>query len=126
MPSNHVTLTGRLTDDPKLNFLPSGEAVAEFTVACNERRLDRATNTWVDDDNPLYLSVTAWRRLGEGAAESLRKGSLVTVHGRLKADSWEQDGQKRTKVKVVADEIGSSVRFATTAAAPALQETAPF
>lgn len=118
MANNYVTLVGRLTADPELRFTPSGDAVAEFTVASNERRYDRETNTWVDEKNPVYMTVSAWRKLAEGAAETLGQGSLVIVQGRLKSDTWEKDGQTRSKIKMVADEIGASVRFATTSKPP--------
>lgn len=104
-----MTISGRLTADPQLRFIPSGDAVASFTVAQNDRRYDKATNQWVDGE-ALFLKVEAWRQLGEGAAEQLRKGDAVVVVGTLKPDNWEKDGQKRIGFKLVAEDIGASVR----------------
>lgn len=115
------TISGRLTADPQLRFIPSGDAVATFTVAQNDRKYDKATNSWVDGET-LFIKVDAWRQLGEGAAERLAKGDLVVVTGTLKPESWEKDGQKRTSIKLVADEIGVSVRARKTAAAQPVQE----
>lgn len=110
MSSVQVTIAGRLTADPQLRFIPSGDAVASFSVAHSKRKFDKATNTWSDEGEPLFLNVSAWRQLGEGAAETLRKGDSVIVTGELRQRSWEKDGQKRTSIELVADEIGLSVR----------------
>lgn len=121
-----VTISGRLTADPQLRFIPSGDAVASFTVAYSKRKFDKATNTWADDGEPLFLNVTAWRQLGEGAAEQLKKGDAVIVNGTLRQRSWEKDGQKRSTIECVADEVGISVRArksASVATAP-VQEPA--
>ena len=76
-----ATMTGRLTAVPQLRFIPSGDAVASFTVAYTKRKFDKATNTWSDDGEALFMNVTAWKQLAEGAAEHLDKGDLVTVPG---------------------------------------------
>lgn len=105
-----ATISGRLTAVPQLRFIPSGDAVASFTVAHSRRKFDKATNTWSDDGEPLFLNVTAWKQLGEGAAEKLEKGDFVTVTGELQQRSWEKDGQKHTRIELVAKEIGLTVR----------------
>jgi single-strand DNA-binding protein len=105
-----ATISGRLTAVPQLRFIPSGDAVASFTVAHSRRKFDKATNTWSDDGEPLFLNVTAWKQLGEGAAEKLEKGDFVTVTGELQQRSWEKDGQKHTRIELIAKEIGLTVR----------------
>lgn len=103
-----TTLVGNLVRDPELRFTPKGDAVANFTVAVNERV--KQGDEWVDGE-PSYYDVTAWRKLAEDAAETLLKGSRVVVVGKMKIDKYEtKDGQQRSKVIVTADEIASSIR----------------
>lgn len=104
-----ISIAGRLTADPQLRFIKSGDAVVSFTVAQNDRKYDKATGQWVDGE-PLFMKVEAWRLIAEGAADQLHKGDAVVVIGVLKPDNWEKDGQKRQGFKIVADEIGASVR----------------
>lgn len=116
-----MTISGRLTADPQLRFTPGGDAVASFSVAHSERKLDKATNTWSDSGDPLFVNVSAWKQLGEGAAETLRKGDSVIVTGKVVQKNWEKDGVKRSSIELVAKEIGLSVR-ARKAAAPQMAE----
>ncbi|WP_370421974.1 single-stranded DNA-binding protein [Streptomyces sp. QH1-20] len=96
MPTDtHLTATGNLAADPVLRFTPSGSAVASFTVACNDRRKNPATNEW-ETTGTLWLRCTAWDRIAETAADQLTKGHAVTVTGRLKPDDYEKDGIKHT------------------------------
>jgi single-strand DNA-binding protein len=112
MPDNSVTLVGNVTRDPELRFIPSGQAIATFGLAVN-RRFQR-NNQW--EEQTSFFNVTAWGQLGENAANSLQKGARVLVAGRLEQRSWEtQEGEKRSTVDVVADEIGPSLRWATVA-----------
>lgn len=113
-----LTITGRLTADPQLRYTPAGDAVASFCVAHTDRKLDRNTNQWVDAGDPLFINVSAFKQLAEGAAEMV-KGDMVTVVGKLKADNYEKDGVSRKGVKLLADEIGRSVRARKGAARPA-------
>lgn len=109
---NTVELIGNITRDPELRFTPSGAAVANFGLAVNRRWMNRQTNQW--DEQTSFFDVVCWRELAENVAESLTKGSRVMVVGRLEQRSWEtQEGDKRSKVEVVADEIGPSLRWAT-------------
>lgn len=105
-----MTIVGRLTADPQLRFLPTGDAVATFTVAQNNRRYDKQTSQWVDGES-LFMKVECWRQLAEGAAEALQKGIEVVVVGELKPDNYEKDGQKRYGVKLAAQSVGASVRL---------------
>ena len=106
-----VTMSGNLTKDPELRFTPAGLAVASFTVACNSKKKDAAGN-WQDGDS-CFLQVTVWRQTAENVAESLRKGTQVTVVGRLKQRSYETaDGSQRTVYEVDADSVAASLAYA--------------
>lgn len=108
-----ITLIGNLTGDPELRFTPSGAAVANFTVACTPRTLDRQSNEWKDGET-LFISCAVWRQVAENVAESLTRGARVVVHGRLKARSYDdRDGNKRTVFECDVEEIGASMKYAT-------------
>lgn len=108
-----ISGTGRLTASPELRFSQSGVAVCSLSLAFNSRRLDKATNTWVDGD-VFYIRATAFKDLAEHIVESLEKGEEVNVIGRLKTDEWEKDGQKRSAPSLLIDSIGPNLRFVTT------------
>jgi len=109
---NNVVLVGNITRDPELRFTPTGQATASFGLAVNRRWQNRQTQEW--EEATSFFDVVCWREMAENAAESLAKGSRVIVTGRLDQRSWEnQDGDKRSKIEVVADEIGPSLRWAT-------------
>jgi len=109
-----ITLIGNLVDDPELRFTPSGAAVASFRIASTPRTYDRASGEWKDGET-LFLTCSAWRQLGENVAESLTRGSRVIVQGRLKQRSYEtREGEKRTVFEIDVDEVGPSLRSATT------------
>jgi single-strand DNA-binding protein len=111
-PGNSVTVMGNCTRDPELRFTPSGMAVATFGLAVNRRWQNRQTNEW--EEAVSFFDVTAWQQLAENVAETVFKGTRVIVTGRLDQRSWEtQDGDKRSKIEIVADEIGPSLRYAT-------------
>lgn len=100
---NKVLMIGNLTRDPELRYVPSGSAVANFSIAAN-----RAYTTQSGDrkEEVCYVRVVAWAKLAEICGEYLSKGSSVFVEGRLQSRSWEAaDGQKRTTLEVVADNI---------------------
>lgn len=124
--SVQVTLVGNATADPELRFTPKGDAQATFTVAVNER-IKQGTE-WVDGD-PTYYQVVAWRKIGEQAAEHIRKGTRCIVTGKLQGKPWEtRDGQKRVTFEVTADDIGLSIRKmepGTRQAAPAQPHANP-
>ena len=112
--ANNTTITGNLVRDPELRHTGSGQTVANFSVADNRRWADRSTGEW--NETTTYLDVVAWGPLSEHAAASLRKGDRVTVTGRLDQRSWENgDGERRTKVELVATDVAASVRYATLA-----------
>ena len=99
---NRVVLVGNLTRDPELRSSQSGTSVADVGLAVNERRKDQGGN-WVEDAN--FFDVTVWGRNAEVLHDYARKGSQILVEGRLKQDTWEQEGQKRSKVKIIAERV---------------------
>lgn len=99
---NKVLLIGRLTRDPEKRATPSGMAVAELGLAVNRRY---KANNGEDREEVCYVNVTVWGKQAETCAEYLRKGSPIFVEGRLKLDEWEKDGQKRSKLGVVAERV---------------------
>lgn len=112
--STPVTLTGRIGQDPELKFGNNGKAIARFSVVTSRRVLDKATNEWSDAD-VTWWNCTAFGPLAENLAESLEKGCAVIVTGRAHNESWndKNTGEKRTAMKVIADEVAPSLRFAT-------------
>lgn len=113
MQDNTTTLVGNLTDDPEVRFTSTGTAVANFTIASSSRVFDKDSGQWRDGDT-LFLRCTVWQRSAENLADSLTKGVRVIVSGRLRQRSFEtREGDKRTSVELVVDEIGVSLRYAT-------------
>lgn len=109
---NTVTLVGNITRDPELRFTPSGQATASFGLAVNRRWQDRQSGEWQEATS--FFDVVCWREMAENVSESLVRGSRVVVTGRLEQRSWEnQEGERRSKVEVVADDVGPSLRWAT-------------
>ena len=108
---NTVTVVGNVTRDPELRFTSSGQALASFGLAVN-RRWQNRNNEW--EESTSFFDVTCWAQMAENVAESIPKGARVVVTGRLDQRSWEtQEGDKRSKVEIIADEIGPSLRWAT-------------
>jgi single-strand DNA-binding protein len=98
---NRVILAGNLTRDPQLRYLPSNTAVCEFGLATNRRYRDRDGNT---KEEVCFVDISAWGRQGEVINQYMTKGRSILIEGRLKFDSWTaQDGQKRNKLTVVAE-----------------------
>ena len=98
----------RIAQDPALSFTPSGVAMCRLLLVANSRK--KVNDEWVDDKT-LWVRATAWRQMAENCAESLAKGDLVVVTGRLHTDEWEQDGQKRSALAMNIDNIGPSLRW---------------
>lgn len=99
---NQVILMGNLTRDPELRQIPSGQSVCSFSLALN-RSYKGGDGNWVEATD--YVDVVAWGPLGERVAQYVTKGRPVLVSGRLQSNSWEKDGQKRTKVEVNAQDV---------------------
>lgn len=99
---NQVTLMGNLTRDPELRQIPSGQSVCSFSLALN-RSYKGSDGEWQEATD--FVDVVAWGPLGERVAQYLTKGRPALVSGRLQSRSWEQDGQKRSKLEVVAQDV---------------------
>ena len=96
---NHVVLVGRLTRDAELKSIASGQAVCKFSIAVNRRR--KSGEQW--EDEPNFFDVVVWGRQGEALHQYLVKGKQVGVDGELRQNRWQQDGQNRSKVEIVAN-----------------------
>src|SRR5579884_3336167 len=99
---NQVTLMGNLTRDPELRQTPSGQSVTNFSLALNRAYKD-AGGEWQEATD--YIDIVCWGPLAERAAQYLSKGRRLLVQGRLQSRSWEQDGAKRSKVEVLANDV---------------------
>lgn len=99
---NQVILMGNLTRDPELRQTPSGQQVCSFSLALNRSYKDQ-NGDWQEATD--YIDVVAWGPLGERVAQYLSKGRRALVQGRLQSRSWEQEGQKRSKVEVLASDV---------------------
>jgi single-strand DNA-binding protein len=99
---NQVILMGNLTRDPELRQTPNGQNVCSFSLALN-RSYKGADGNWQEATD--FIDVVAWGPLGERVAQYLSKGRPCLVNGRLQSRSWEQEGQKRSKVEVVAQDV---------------------
>lgn len=109
---NSATITGNAGREPELRFTPSGQPVANFGVAVSRRWQNRQTQEW--EEATSWIDVTCWGQLAENVAESVSRGTRVTVTGRLDQRSWETpEGDKRSKVEIVADDVAISLRWAT-------------
>ena len=109
---NNVTLVGNVTRDPEIRYTPSGQTVATFGLAVNRRWQNRQTNEW--EEQVSFFDVKCWAQMAENVSDSITRGTRVIVSGRLEQRSWETDnGEKRSKIEVVADEVAPSLRWAT-------------
>lgn len=108
---NAVSIVGNVTRDPELRFLANGSAVTNFGVAVNERWKDRQ-DQW--QEKVSFFDVTCWRDLADNVSESVSKGDRVLIMGKLELQTWETpEGDKRSKIHIVADEVGAAMRWAT-------------
>lgn len=98
---NHVILIGRLTRDAELKYTTNGQAVCKFAIAVNRRK--KNGEQWEDVAN--FFDIVVWGKQGESLKQYLVKGKMVGVDGELRQDSWEQDGQKRSRVEIVANNL---------------------
>jgi single-strand DNA-binding protein len=94
---------GNLTRDPELRSTPNGQSVCSFSLALNRSYKNSTSGEWVEATD--YVDVVAWGPLGERVAQYLTKGRPALVSGRLQSRNWEQEGQKRSKVEVVANDV---------------------
>ena len=111
--STPVTLRGRLTRDPEIRYSAKGTAVVKFSVVTSRRVKDQATGEYSDAD-VSYWDCTAFSQLAESCAESLVKGTAVLVTGNAFQEEWEdKQGQKRRSIKVIAEDVAPSLRWAS-------------
>src|SRR5262245_40382445 len=109
-----ITIIGNLTGDPELRYTSGGNPVASFTIASSSRVYNKSVEQW-EEGEALFLRCSAWRDLGEHICESLTRGTRVIATGRLRMRTYETgEGDKRTVYELTVDEIGPSLRFATT------------
>lgn len=99
---NQVTLMGNLTRDPELRQTPNGQSVVSFSLALNRSYRDQG-GEWQEATD--YIDIVAWGPLAERVGQYLSKGRRCLVQGRIQSRSWEQDGQKRNKVEVLANDV---------------------
>lgn len=102
MSINTVSISGYITADSKKNETNSGSAVLTFSVAVNELRKNSA-GEW--EDYPNFIDCAIFGKRAETFSQYLKKGTKVSVSGHLRQSRWEKDGQKRSKINVVVDEI---------------------
>ena len=103
MSINRVNISGNLTRDPDLRATASGMQVLGFGVAVNDRRKNPSTGQW--EDYPNFVDCTMFGNRAESLGRILRKGMKVAIEGKLRYSSWEKDGQRRSKIEVIVDEI---------------------
>jgi single-strand DNA-binding protein len=100
---NKAIIIGRLGGDPDIKYTPSGDAVANFSIATSEEWKDKDTGE--KKERTEWHRIVAWRRLGEICGEYLSKGSQVYIEGRIQTRSWEQDGNKKYMTEIVATNV---------------------
>lgn len=103
MSINRVNISGNLTRDPELRVTAGGMGVLGFGVAVNDRRRNARTGEW--EDYPNYIDCTMFGARAESLSRILTKGMKVSIEGKLRWSQWEKDGQKRSKIEVVAEEV---------------------
>ncbi len=118
---NRVILIGNVTRDPELRYIPSGTAVAEVGLAINDKRKD-TSGEWIEETT--FVDVTLWGRTAEVASEYLKRGAPCLIEGRLKLDTWERDGKKQSKLKVIGERM-QLLSAPAKRAEPAAETSAP-
>ena len=103
MSINRVCITGNLTRDPELRATAGGTQVLSFGVAVNDRRRNAQTGEW--EDYPNFVDCTMFGNRAEAVGRFLAKGMKVAIEGKLRYSSWERDGEHRSKLEVIVDEI---------------------
>ena len=103
MSINSVTISGNLTRDPEVRTTQSGMPVMAISIAVNDRRRNSQTGEW--EDCPNFIDCTLFGNRAQNVSEYISKGSHVTISGKLRWSQWERDGQKRSKIEVIIDDI---------------------
>jgi single-strand DNA-binding protein len=107
-----TTVIGNAVTDVSLRVTSTGASVASFRIASNSRRFDKSTNSWIDQE-PSYLSITAWSQLAENVALSVHKGQGLVVTGKLKVRQWQDGDKSGTNVEIDATAIGHDLNRGT-------------
>ena len=107
-----TTVIGNAVTDVSLRVTSSGTSVASFRIASNSRRFDKSTSSWIDQE-PSYLSITAWSQLAENVALSVHKGQPLVVTGKLKVRQWQDADKSGTNVEIDAIAIGHDLNRGT-------------
>lgn len=122
MSINRVAISGNLTRDPELRYTQGGTPILGFGVAVNDRRKNQS-GEWVD--YPNFVDCTMFGARAEAVSRYLSKGAKVAIDGKLRYSSWEKDGQKRSKLEVIVDEIEFLSRYGEERTAAPAQGYAP-
>ena len=120
MSINRVIISGNLTRDPELRSTQSGMDVMSFGVAVNDRRRNPQTNEW--EDYPNFVDCTMFGNRARSLHQYLSKGTKVAIEGKLRWSQWERDGQKRSKLEVIVDELefmSKELQYGDTVSLPA-------
>lgn len=123
MSINRVLISGNLTRDPEIRVTAGGTQILSFGVAVNDRRRNQQTGEW--EDYPNFVDCVMFGARAEAVSRFLSKGSKVAIEGKLRYSSWERDGQRRSKIEVVIDEIEFLSRGQQGAGSPAPMASAP-
>jgi len=107
-----TTVIGNAVTDVSLRTTSTGASVASFRIASNSRRFDKSTSSWIDQE-PSYLSITAWSQLAENVALSVHKGQGLVVTGKLKVRQWQDADKSGTNVEIDATAIGHDLNRGT-------------
>lgn len=126
MSINRVNISGNLTRDPELRATTGGTQVLSFGMAVNDRRKNQQTGEW--EDYPNFVDCTMFGSRAEKVSRYLSKGCKVAVEGKLRYSQWERDGQKRSKLEVIVEDIEFMSRQQAAEPAPvdAYDEDVPF
>lgn len=123
MSINRVNISGNLTRDPELRATSGGAQVLSFGVAVNDRAKNQQTGEW--EDRPNFIECTMFGTRAEKLAQYLHKGMKVAIEGKLRYSQWEKDGQKRSKLEVIAEELEFMSRQDSGQPQQPYQQTAP-
>ncbi|WP_340687791.1 single-stranded DNA-binding protein [Amycolatopsis coloradensis] len=120
-----ITMAGTLVAEPEMRFTPAGAGVCSFTLAANDRRLNKQTGEW-EDAGATFLRCTVWRRQGENIADHCHKGDRLLITGELRQSEWNDKttGEKRYGFDVQVTEAAVSTKFHPAKAIRAERSTA--
>lgn len=103
MSINKVMLTGNLTRDPEVSSTAGGKSVLKFGIAVNDKRKNNQTGEW--EDYPNFIECVMFGARAEAVSKFIQKGSKIAIEGKLHWSQWEHEGQKRSKIEVIVDQI---------------------